>query len=161
MVLDLASPPTALTQPITHDVRQIADTQIVRDILHNVQRVVFHDDEEESQRHIESFVASIEQSPDQIVFYAAYVNEIPVSAAWITFAQESSFAGLWAGATLEGYRGRGLYTALLAVRAQEAIRRECRFLYIDASPMSRPIVAKHGFFALATTIECQWKHQES
>ncbi len=161
MVLDLESPPPALVQPLAHDIRRISDTRIIRDILYNVQRVVFHDDDAESQRHIESFVASIEQSPDQVAFYAAFIDDQPVSAAWISFAPGSDFAGLWAGATLEGYRGRGLYTALLAARAQEALRRERRFLYIDASPMSRPIVAKHGFFELTTTIPCEWKPAES
>ena len=57
----------------------------------------------------------------------------------------SQFAGLWSGATLPAYRRRGLYTAVLAVRVQEAIRRGYHFLTIDASPMSRPIVARHGF----------------
>lgn len=161
MVLDLNSPPPALVEPLAHDVRRISDTRIIRDILHDVQRVVFHDNEDESQRHIESFAASIEAAPDQIIFYAAYVDEKPVSAAWITFPPGSQFAGLWAGATLEAYRGRGLYTALLTARAQEAIRRGRRFLYIDASPMSRPIVAKHGFFELTTTVECQWRNGES
>ncbi|EQD40871.1 GCN5-related N-acetyltransferase, partial [mine drainage metagenome] len=49
------------------------------------------------------------------------------------------------GATVPDYRGRGLYTALLAVRLQEAKRRGARFLTIDAGPMSRPIVEKYGF----------------
>ncbi|MCC6192435.1 MAG: hypothetical protein IT318_25685 [Anaerolineales bacterium] len=52
--------------------------------------------------------------------------------------------------------GRGRYTALLAARAQEARRRGVRYLTIDASPMSRPIVARHGFTYLTNTIQFGW-----
>ena len=58
------------------------------------------------------------------------------------------------GATLEGFRKRGIYTAVLAARAREARERGYRFLTIDASPMSRPIAAKHGFRLLATSNPC-------
>jgi len=40
---------------------------------------------------------------------------------------------------VKGYRKRGLYTALLAVRAQEGRARQVKYLTVDASPMSRPI----------------------
>jgi hypothetical protein len=40
---------------------------------------------------------------------------------------------------------------------QEARRRGYRFLTIDASPMSRPIVAKHGFQVLTYAHACEWK----
>jgi G:T-mismatch repair DNA endonuclease (very short patch repair protein) len=45
---------------------------------------------------------------------------------------------------------------VLAVRAQEARRRGYRYLTIDASPMSRPIVAKHGFQLLTFAHACNW-----
>jgi predicted acetyltransferase len=88
--------------------------------------------------------------PGYISIYVAYVDQQPASTAWIYFYPGSPFAGLWAGATLEPYRGRGLYTALLATRAQEAMRREYRYLYLNASDMSQPIVKKLGFQAFAT-----------
>jgi len=68
-----------------------------------------------------------------------------VSSAWVRFNPGSQFASLWGGSTLEQYRGQGHYTALMAVRAQEAARRGVRFLTVDASPMSRPILEKQGF----------------
>jgi hypothetical protein len=37
---------------------------------------------------------------------------------------------------------------------REAIRREYRFLTIDAGSMSRPIVGRHGFQLLTTAYEC-------
>jgi hypothetical protein len=54
------------------------------------------------------------------------------------------------------FRGRGLYQAVLAARVQAARRRGYRYLYIDASPMSRPIVARHGFEQLTTMQWFEW-----
>ena len=52
---------------------------------------------------------------------------------------------------------QGFYTALLAVRVQEAIARGRRYLTIDASPMSRPIVERFGFVRLAESTPCIWR----
>jgi hypothetical protein len=46
---------------------------------------------------------------------------------------------------------------LLAVRAQEARARRVRFLSVEASPMSRPILEKFGFQMLAYTYPCKWE----
>lgn len=81
--------------------------------------------------------------------FLATVDGEPASTAWIFFPEGSRFAGLYGGSTLEKYRGRGLYTALVAARAQEAVRRGYQFLLIDAGDMSRPIVEKQGFRLLA------------
>ena len=51
---------------------------------------------------------------------------------------------------MAGHRRKGLYTAALALRVQEAVRRGYRYLTINASEMSRPIVSKYGFHLLAT-----------
>lgn len=74
-----------------------------------------------------------------------------VSAAWIIMRAGSEFAGLWGGSTLEAYRGRGIYRALVARRA--AIARDAGFDYlqVDASDDSRPILERLGFIALTTT----------
>ena len=75
-----------------------------------------------------------------------------------TFRPPSPFAGLWGGSTLPAYRKQGFYTALVAVRVQEALRRGARFLTIDASPMSRPIVQRFGFQHITTAYACNWHH---
>ncbi len=71
-----------------------------------------------------------------------------MASARLFYDGRSPFASLWGGSTLASHRKRGFYTALLAVRVQEAIRRGARYLTIDASPMSRPIVARFGFVHL-------------
>jgi predicted acetyltransferase len=89
--------------------------------------------------------------------YVAYVDEQPASAAWIYFPKHSQFASLWGGSTIRSFRKRGLFTALLAVRAREAKARQARYLTVDASPMSRPILEKFGFERIAYSYPCKWK----
>jgi GNAT superfamily N-acetyltransferase len=95
--------------------------------------------------------------PGYLSVYAAYVVGQPACAGWIYFHANGRFADLWGGSTVPKHRGRGLYTAVLAARVQEAAVRGYRFLTIDASPMSRPIVARHGFRPLTTAWACRWR----
>ena len=95
--------------------------------------------------------------PRVLSVYVAYVEGVPASTGWIIFPEGSVFGGLWGGSTLSQYRGRGLYTALLAIRAQEARGRGVRYLTVDASPMSRPILEKFGFQAIAFAYACKMK----
>ena len=88
-------------------------------------------------------------------------NMAEATEAWLRMPTHSPFASLWGGATLAPYRGRGLYTALVAVRAQEAKARGYQFLTIDASDMSRPICEKQGFVKFCTAIACVWTHQNA
>jgi hypothetical protein len=50
---------------------------------------------------------------------------------------------------------------VVAVRAQEAIGRGYRFLTVDASDMSRPILLKRGFELLTYTYPYFWKPEAS
>jgi GNAT superfamily N-acetyltransferase len=94
--------------------------------------------------------------PGYLSVYTAYVDGQPACAGWIYFHPNSQFAGLWGGSTVPEHRERGLYSALLAARVQEAAERGYRFLTIDASPMSRPIVARYGFRLLTMMWACNW-----
>ena len=64
---------------------------------------------------------------------------------------------MWGGSTVSEFRNQGLYTALLATRAQEARLRGVRYLTVDASPMSRPILEKFRFEMISTSWPCKWK----
>jgi len=55
------------------------------------------------------------------------------------------------GGTLTGWRGRGVFRALVARRAAMASDRGFRYLQVDAMPTSRPILARLGFVELAIT----------
>jgi hypothetical protein len=100
---------------------------------------------------------TLSKYPERMSVYVAYVDGQPASAAWTYFPKHSQFASLWGGSTVSGFRKQGLYTALLAVRAQEAKARQVRYLTVDASAMSRPILEKFGFEMIAYSYPCKWK----
>ncbi|MFF0145896.1 N-acetylglutamate synthase-like GNAT family acetyltransferase [Amycolatopsis sulphurea] len=74
-----------------------------------------------------------------------------VSAARLELVPGTGFAGLWGGATLPGWRGRGLYRALVTHRVAVARAHGARYLLVDALPPSRPILERLGFLAITTT----------
>jgi len=81
------------------------------------------------------------------VRYLAYVDGEPVASGDIVFLP---FAGFLSGAsTLRDFRGRGIYRALVRARWDEAVRRGTPALLIGAGNMSRPIVERIGFRAVA------------
>ena len=152
VVLDLAEAPAVLWQPITHDVRRIEDPALVAEVV-AVQNAVW---DERFDWLGPQLAVELQNTGDQFGLYLVYVAGVPACTGWVRFHPPTQFASLWGGSTLSDYRGRGLYTALLAARAQEARRRGFRFLTVDASDMSRPILEKHGFRFLTTARDYKW-----
>ena len=76
---------------------------------------------------------------------------LSVSAARMELVPGTRFAGLWGGGTVEGWRGRGIYRALVAHRARAAVARGYRYLQVDAMATSRPILERLGFEPMTTT----------
>jgi GNAT superfamily N-acetyltransferase len=74
----------------------------------------------------------------------------------VRFPSGTEFATLWGGATLREWRGRGIYRALVAERARLAAERGCRYMEVDASDDSRPILERLGFTAVTTTTPYIW-----
>lgn len=157
MVLELEKAPEILRQPVLHHVQQITDPVKLSDVL-TVQQQVWDEDFSSLGKYLGE---TLRRYPEQMSVYVAYVNQQPASAAWIYFPKHSQFASLWGGSTLSSFRQQGLYTALLAVRAQEAKARQVRYLTVDASAMSRPILEKFGFEMIAYSYPCNWKCQSS
>jgi GNAT superfamily N-acetyltransferase len=89
--------------------------------------------------------------PDKAVAVVAMTDGQPVSGGRIDFEEGVEFAGLFGGVTLPDYRGRGLYRATVAKRAELARERGYRWLYSDALPTSRPILERLGFVPITTT----------
>lgn len=85
--------------------------------------------------------------------YLAIVNDIPVGTAWVIFPPESQFASLNGGATLPDFRGRGVYSAILSARLDEAAQRGRQFAVVGAGEMSRPILLRRGFRYLTTSYD--------
>jgi GNAT superfamily N-acetyltransferase len=84
-----------------------------------------------------------DQTSDENVVYVALVDGEPVARAAASFSPHG--VTLFGGATLPEARGRGAYRALVAARWDEAVRRGVPALVTQASPMSRPILARLGF----------------
>jgi hypothetical protein len=90
--------------------------------------------------------------PDSLVFCLAELPEGELaSAGWVRLEPGTDFASLWGGSTLAHWRGRGLYRAIVARRAELAVERGRRYLQVDASPDSRPILERLGLRAVTTT----------
>lgn len=153
MVLDIEDFSPALVKLINYDVQRISDPDKIDDVLKIRQQVWQSDYSSMAQ----SLTKRLIEDPESLGLYVAYVDGKPVSTAQISFYQKGHFAGLVQAATLTDYRGRGLYTTLLATRIQEAKRRGIRFVDADASPMSRPILEKLGFQWLTESYSCEWQ----
>jgi ribosomal protein S18 acetylase RimI-like enzyme len=72
-------------------------------------------------------------------------------AAWVRYHPGTDFASLWGGSTLPEWRRQGLYRALLLHRARKAADRGYRYIRVDASEDSRPILQRVGLLRVATT----------
>jgi GNAT superfamily N-acetyltransferase len=91
------------------------------------------------------------------VMVLAMAGDLPVCSARIEFLPDTEFAGLWGGGTLPEWRGKGIYRAMVAYRARLAAERGYRYLQVDASEDSRPILIRLGFSPLAYTTPYIWR----
>jgi hypothetical protein len=80
--------------------------------------------------------------PDNVI-YLAYIDGEPVARGTAAFSKHG--VTLFGGSTLPDARGRGAYRALVAARWHDAVRRGTPLLVTQASPMSKPILARLGF----------------
>jgi GNAT superfamily N-acetyltransferase len=94
--------------------------------------------------------------PNMVIVVAEAEGQV-VSSARLEIVPGTEFGGLWGGSTLAKWRGRGIYRALIAYRAQVALRRGVKYLQVDASEDSRPILERLGFVKVTTTTGYVWK----
>jgi len=95
-------------------------------------------------------------SPESLTITVVEAGEEIVCAGWVRFATGTDFASLWGGATMPAWRGRGIYRATVAYRASLAAARGFRYLQVDASDESRPILERLGFVPVTTTTPYIW-----
>lgn len=74
-----------------------------------------------------------------------------VGAGRIEPVAGTDFAGIWAGAVLPRWRGRGIYRALTSARARSALEMGKSLVNSDSSALSRPILERSGLVAVSTT----------
>jgi GNAT superfamily N-acetyltransferase len=99
----------------------------------------------------ERLLAQLRTESGLIEMVVAMAGDEPVAAARAEFPSGTDFAGLWGAGTIPGWRGRGLFRALVAYRAGLAAARGYRYLQVDTSVMSRPILRRLGFESVAVT----------
>jgi ribosomal protein S18 acetylase RimI-like enzyme len=152
MVAEVPDVPADVTLPPGVTVRPVA-TEADVGLLIQVHERVFGRDK--SRLH-QDLLAQLREAPQSVAMVLAMAGDEPVSSARADFPPGSEFAGLWGGGTLPAWRGRGIYRALIAYRAGLAARRGYRYLTVDASADSEPILRRLGFRCLARTTPYQW-----
>ena len=96
---------------------------------------------------------------DGFELWVAEADGQVVSAGRIDPMPGTDFAGIWGGATLPAWRGRGIYRALTAKRAEAAIRAGKALINSDSTEFSRPILERSGFRRVTTTTPYTWKRR--
>ncbi len=153
LVLDLAHVPAVLFELPRYTVKKITTLTELEDAF-VVERQVWAHKETRMRDYLQ---AELKNYPQQTSMYVVYVDGVPAASGRVYFPENSQFASLWGGSTVPEYRRRGVYTALLSVRLQEAQARGKPYLTVDASPMSRPILEKFGFQAIGSAWACEWQ----
>lgn len=99
--------------------------------------------------------------PGHLEMWLAEVAGQVVCAGRLDVVPGTDFAGIWGGATLPEWRGRGIYRAVTAARARSALARGVRYLHSDCTEMSRPILERSGLIAVTTTTPYVWTRATS
>jgi GNAT superfamily N-acetyltransferase len=147
MVAEIAELDRGVTPPDGVDVRPAADDADIQALV-DVHDEVFGGDHAAIGDAIRSGLAA---EPSTVAAFVAWAETGPVSSGRVEFHHGTDFASIWGGGTLPAWRGRGVFRSLVACRAAEAAARGFRYLQVDASPDSRPILERLGFVQLATT----------
>ena len=152
MVAEVADVPRDVPLPDGVRLLQVTDETGVG-LLIEVHERVFGTDHSQLRR---SLLAQLRTSPEVTAVVVAMAGDQPVCSARIEFPAGGDFASMWGGGTLPSWRLRGIYRALVSYRAQLAAARGYRFLQVDASAQSQPILERLGFFSLARTTPFGW-----
>lgn len=113
-----------------------------------VQDVAFG--ESVSERNAAGVLARLALDDGMELWVAEADGEV-VGAGRLEPVAGTEVAGVWGGAVLPAWRGRGVYRALTAARARSALAAGLRLLHSDSTPMSRPILERSGLVAVTTT----------
>ncbi|MFG2502969.1 GNAT family N-acetyltransferase [Streptomyces sp. NPDC048441] len=151
MVAEVADLPTEPELPEGVRLLPVTDASGVR-LMADAHDMAFGDDSAGlGERLAKRVLTQLTETPDTIVAVVAMAGDEPVSSARMELYPGTDFAGLWGGGTAPKWRGKGIYRALTAHRARIAAERGYRYLQVDASDDSRPILRRLGFEPLSVT----------
>ncbi|HEU4579293.1 MAG TPA: hypothetical protein VFS67_13605 [Polyangiaceae bacterium] len=147
LVLELSQPPVWLSERPRHRVLRVTRREQLR---------LFASVAEQGSARGRAAVAAallrhMERGSTEQLGYVAFDGDVPAAIGRLETRATSAFGGLYGGLTLEAHRGRGLYHALIAERARDALRLGARYLRVDALPTSEGILERLGFVKLADT----------
>ncbi|GAA1877315.1 GNAT family N-acetyltransferase [Streptantibioticus ferralitis] len=153
MVAEVSDLPTEVALPEGIHLRPVTDPSGV-DLVVDVHERVFGTD---GSRLRHRLLAQLAEDSDTVTATVAMSGDQPVCAARMELHPGTDFASLWGGGTLVPWRGKGIYRALIAHRAALAAERGYRYLQVDASDQSQPILGRLGFVGLSTTTPCVYR----
>lgn len=153
MVADAGNLPADAPLPDGVTLRPVTSERGVA-LLIEVHEKVFGTDHSQLRR---SLLTQLRHAPELTAMVVAMAGDEPVCSARIEFLPGRDFASLWGGGTMPGWRGRGIYRALVAYRARLAVARGYRYLQVDASSDSQRILDRLGFVTLARTTPYVWR----
>ncbi|GIH18080.1 hypothetical protein Raf01_62520 [Rugosimonospora africana] len=99
----------------------------------------------------DAILARLAERPGTVAAVVAMAGETPIAAGRVDFSTGTEFASLWGGGTLPAWRGRGVFRALVAHRVALAEAAGYRYIQVDASAASQPILRRLGFRQVAQT----------
>ena len=152
MVAEVSDVPADVTLPAGVTLREVS-TEAEVGLLIGVHERVFGGDQ--SRLH-DDLLAQLREAPQSVAMVLAMAGDEAICSARADFPPGTQFSGLWGGGTLPAWRGRGVYRALTGYRAGLAARRGYRYLNVDASADSEPILRRLDFRCLARTTPYQW-----
>ena len=103
-----------------------------------------------NSRYVNDYRALIEKREPGIAFFAGFDGDNPVTSGYMFHATGAPFALLCGGTTKAAWRRKHAYTRMLAVRAHAALQRSAKYLAVEASAESKPILERLGFMPLST-----------
>jgi GNAT superfamily N-acetyltransferase len=153
MVREVGADGNAVPMPDGIELRRLTDPAGLADLV-AVENEVWGEDEAWLG---EALAEEMTRDPASIAIFIAYAGSKPVSTGWIRFHGGRAFSTLWGGSTLREYRSRGIYRCLVETRAALARARGARYLAVEASDDSRPILVCNGFQALSVIDSYFWR----
>jgi hypothetical protein len=107
-----------------------------------------------NKRYVDDYRDRLLRRDPGIVFFAGFsgtsVDTEPVTSGYMFHHPGTPFALLCGGTTKAKWRRQHAYTAMLAARTRCALARGAKYLAVEASAASRPILERVGFVPLST-----------
>ncbi|AKK07058.1 Acetyltransferase (GNAT) domain [Corynebacterium mustelae] len=104
-----------------------------------------------NQTRTRQFVERTRHDIEGAGLFAAVADSHIVGLGRMEELSGAGIVGLFSGAVLPQYRGRGIYRALLSARAKRALDVGATVVMSECSAYSRPILSRAGFMAVEHT----------